>query len=61
MDFEEQEEYSLMLIKHLRDAENQFYNEYGLEGAYFKVKLEVSEMDASFQHKLRTITDEDLR
>ena len=49
------------LIRHLRKAQYDWFHKNGLEGALWRVNLEVLEMSNSFEEVLKRIVDEDNR
>jgi len=49
------------LIKHLRKAQEKWFEKYDYDGAYWKVNIEILEMDSSFTQVLKRIVDEDRR
>ena len=46
------------LIQALRDAEDKWYDERGLEGACWSVDIRVSELDSNFEQVLKRVIDE---
>lgn len=48
------------LIKHLRRAQEEFFEKEGLEGAFWAVDLTVFEMDGEFNEPLKKVIDWDV-
>lgn len=53
------EHYIYELIKHLRKAEEEFFEEHGLDGAFYCVDLTVYDMDSTFTQPLKKVVDQD--
>ena len=58
---EKNEQDSHDLIKHLRKAEQEWYSNNDYDGAYWRVNIEVNELDGSFETTLKKIIDEGRR
>jgi len=57
----ENEPDSYDLIRHLRKAEQEWYSNNDYDGAYWRVNIEVNELDGSFETTLKKIIDEGRR
>lgn len=54
-----EENYTYKLIEKLREAQEKFFDDENLDGAYWAVDLIVHEMDSMFEKPLKRVIDEE--